>query len=127
MKKYFFGITALALAITFSAFTKNRTTTYSFKLKSEVDLSSLGAVESKTNWIVSSEICDGVEDIPCIITVQESFTNGTGISQKLNPSGDTIFIVSKNGFLATASNPDVHYRRIGDGTNYTHKNKHTNS
>jgi hypothetical protein len=123
MKKYSFGLAAIVLAIAFSAFTTKPTALFSFRLKSGVDLTSSSAVENKANWQVTSQLCDAVAEIPCNVTVDESFTHGTGSSRVLNTSGTTISIVSENGYLDTAPNPDVQYKRIASGTNYTFENK----
>jgi hypothetical protein len=121
MKKY--SIQLVALAIVFSAFITKPTSTFQFKLKAATDLTSASAIEDKTNWQVTSQSCDELQDLPCNITVDTMYTNGSGISRKLNTSGNTITIASENGFLNTTPDPDVQYRRIACGNNYTFQNK----
>jgi len=124
MKKYFFALSAIVLAIAFSAFTSKPTTTYVFKLKNGVDKTSATAVADKTNWEITSISCSGTADIPCTITVDESFTQVDGFGTRtLKTSGTTISIQVENGLLDTAPNPYVQYKRVATGVNYTFVNQ----
>jgi hypothetical protein len=122
MKKYFFAFTALVLAVVFSSFTKPFTNVI-FKLKTGVDKTSAAAVENKANWEEGIITCAGNADIPCTLSVDPSFTSIVNGDRVLNTSGSTITIVTENGFLDTAPDPDVQYKRVASGTNYSFVNK----
>jgi hypothetical protein len=126
MKKYSIGLAAIVFAIAFSAFTKAPNfVNYKFELKPGVDLTSEAAVELKTNWQESALTCSGSQ-VPCTIEVAEAFTHMDGQLRVLNTTvqqGSVVIIESENGFLDTAPNPDVQYKRIATGTNYTFANQ----
>src|SRR5205085_12086951 len=101
MKKYLFAFTAIVLAVVFSSFTKpfaNKT----FRLKAGVDKTSPTQVALKSNWEEATLSCTGSADIPCTITVDESFTSIVNGDRVLNTSGSFITIQTENGLLDTA-------------------------
>jgi len=97
MKKYLFGILALALAVGFSAFTKP--TTKSARTANEKVFrfdgnasSSLTQVEDPTKWVYDELAtpefnCADGEDIPCGILVSEEFYHADNSTFKLNDQG----------------------------------------
>jgi hypothetical protein len=120
MKKYLFGILAVALAIGFSAFTKpakvvNKTTgdqyLFSYSLTAG---SGEEAVETLANWgngtlYQSQSLCADVNDRACKIIVDEEFTEVIGGQHKLiltliaAESGDHSGVYH----VDPSSNPDI--------------------
>jgi len=93
MKKYFFGILAIVLAISFSAFTnpsKKTSTNFLFEYTppSTGDYSQ-GSVSDPDNWnLLFGADCSGAEEISCVIEVEPQFTHVEGEEgpTKLNKS-----------------------------------------
>jgi hypothetical protein len=124
MKKYFLAITAIALAIVFSSFTKPFANKV-FRLKAGVDKTNSSAIQLKSNWEEGTITCNTSSlDIPCTITLDEAFTSvdGDGV-RTLNTSGSFITIQTENGLLDQTVVPNVQYIRVANGSNYTPVNK----
>jgi hypothetical protein len=74
MRKYLSGLIGLSFAILLVASIKRPIANVTFFLKPGVDLTSCAAITNKANWVQCEKICGG-DDIPCTITVDESFTH----------------------------------------------------
>jgi hypothetical protein len=92
MKKYLLGLSAIVLAIAFSAFT--RPTTFAnekfFKLRSAINLTE-AYVENIANWqyVATTPICDGVEEGACRIFVSDIYYHTDALeTYKLNTMVD---------------------------------------
>jgi hypothetical protein len=94
MKKYFFGLVALTLAVGFSSFTllsKRATTTFNYTAPggsySQTDVQTVG------NWASGSITCTGIADKACIIVVDNQNLDQNG---NLDPAKVTINAADPN-------------------------------
>jgi hypothetical protein len=124
MKKYLFGLSAIVLAIAFSAFTKPNFATEKFRFTGDPNIE--GQIEDVTKWVrVASLDCPtNVNDKVCEIIVNDLYYTNTGEEATLNvtdPAGDDlqmIIVASASQQFKVSSNPDVfqNYRHVSSGT-----------
>lgn len=114
MKKYLFGLSAIVLAIGFSAFTKpvkSTSTDYRFVYTGPIDDFESGDVTNTSNWVVDEaeeSFCqdDVLQQVTCSFTTDESLiylkNNTYFVGQELHPDADII--------VSTPSLPNVHVK-----------------
>jgi hypothetical protein len=120
MKKYFFGISAIVLAIAYSSFTKPQINTERFRFTGNPN--SLFEIENVSNWVrvTSADCITSVDDKVCEILVDEQYYTGTGENAELNandPAGDDLKMYiwsSLSEQFKIGTNPDqyVNYRHV---------------
>src|SRR5689334_14275943 len=102
MKKYLFGMLAIALAVGFSSFTSAKKTK-STRLNSSVfvftgDLDNPSQVADKAKWLDQEEVapeCSTGDDFACTIEVEDTYYSKPGEFKVLNTSGSVITIVAE--------------------------------
>jgi hypothetical protein len=121
MNKNWPGFSAIILAVIFCSFNKP-STNITFQLKAGVDKTSAAAIAQKSNWEEGTLSCTGSADIPCTITVDESFTHIDGGGDRvLNVSGIHIISINiENGIYWLGQQ----FKRIAAGISYIFSNKH---
>jgi hypothetical protein len=125
MKKFIFGLPAIVLAITLSAFTKPNFSTEKFRFTG-TDPNSQTQIQDVTKWIrVASLNCPtSVDDKVCELITDDRYFTGTGEDAELNvtdPAGSDeqmIIVASASQQYKIQSNPDVfaNYRYVISAT-----------
>lgn len=137
MKKNLLKLTAILIAIAFSAFTGKaklftEETTYCFKFVG--DPKNAAQVLDLTKYVDVSFSCPRPEEIVCAFCTTDAYTHTVidGDETKEvpntptdNPDNESILTLNLTlGYLDTAPNPDVQYYKLAAGVGYVPFNKH---